>query len=137
LASGALLSNFEMPPIETTIIEAPKHNWIVKRDLGSDETALEVTDDYGLYRIEEIDLQVGKRNYEWYRHYGEDVTTATGETVVVRTLTRGDWSVETVGRTELSCTETDFLLHATLDAYENGKRVFSRTWDRRIPRRFL
>jgi uncharacterized protein len=125
------------PPIETTIVEAPKHNWVVKRDLGSDQTSLEVINDYGLWRIEEIDLQIGKRNFEWYRHIGEDVTTALGETLVVRTLSRGQWSVETVGRTELSCTATAFELHATLDAYENGKRVFSRIWDRRIPRDLL
>jgi uncharacterized protein len=125
------------PPIQTTVLEAPTHNWVFKRDLGSDRTILEVTDDHGVRRIEEIDLQLGRRNVEEYRHQGEDVTTATGETVVVRSLARDGWSVETVGRTELSCTPTHFLLHATLDAYENGKRVHSRIWDRQIPRDLL
>jgi uncharacterized protein len=125
------------PPPQTTVLAAPAHNWVFQRDLGSDETTLEVTDDHGRYRIEELGLEIGKRNEEWYRHFGEDAATATGETVVERTLARGSWSIRTVGRTELSCTPTDFLLHATMDAYENGKRVFSRIWDERIPRDLL
>ena len=125
------------PPLPTTLLEPPRHNWVVTRDLGSDRSALEVTNDHGVVRVDDIGTAIGKRNHEWYRHREEDVTTAVGETLVVRSLARDDWSIETVGRTELSCTPDAFRVHATLDAYENGKRVFSRIWDRVIPREFL
>ena len=124
-------------PLEITVVEPPRHNWVVQHDLGQNSSALEVTEDRGVQRIEETGIAIGRRNFEWYRFRDNDPATAMGETLVIRTLGRGDWSIETVGRTELTCTETEFLLHATLDAYESGRRVFSRIWNERIPRDLL
>jgi len=47
---------------------------------------------------------------------------------------RGDWKVETVTRTVLTCTATDFRLHAQLDAYEGDERVYADSWRLTIPR---
>ena len=50
------------------------------------------------------------------------------------TMTRGDWQVRTEANTVMTGTREDFLVSATLDAYEGETRVFSRSWSRRIPR---
>ncbi|WP_372456131.1 hypothetical protein [Streptomyces poriferorum] len=42
------------------------------------------------------------------------------------------WRLET--RTILTSDETDFHVDATLDGYEDGRRVFSRTWNKSVPR---
>jgi hypothetical protein len=34
----------------------------------------------------------------------------------------------------MTATKTEFLLVAALDAYEGETRVYSRNWDRRVPR---
>ena len=47
---------------------------------------------------------------------------------------RGGWVVETRTRTVLTSTPTDFRLHAQLDAYERGERVFAHSWLLTIPR---
>ncbi len=55
----------------------------------------------------------------------------------IRGLKRGDWNIETRGRTVLACTSTDFLVRAELDALEGDKRIFSRNWDEVIPRHYV
>jgi hypothetical protein len=37
----------------------------------------------------------------------------------------------------LTSTGEDFVLHADLDAYEEGERVFCQSWDKRIPCNFV
>lgn len=49
-------------------------------------------------------------------------------------LARGVWQVETRTRTVPTSTRDDFHLAATLDAFEGDTQVFSRSWDRAIPR---
>ena len=50
---------------------------------------------------------------------------------------RDEWNVRTETRTVLRSTETELLLDATLDGYEGDQRVFSRTWNERVPRDHL
>lgn len=42
-----------------------------------------------------------------------------------------------VTRTLLTCDERRFRIHATLDAYENGLRIYAKTWDEKLPRMYL
>jgi uncharacterized protein len=64
----------------------------------------------------------------------EDPLSARGEVVTSAGYTRGDWQVETRGRTVLTSTAATFELEATLDAYEGGVRVFAKNWRVSIPR---
>jgi len=57
-----------------------------------------------------------------------------GENRTERTFRRGDWSVRTTTRTVLTADTSNFYIHAELDAYEGDKRIYSRNWDRTIPR---
>jgi hypothetical protein len=65
------------------------------------------------------------------------VHSARGETLCVRTFRRADWQVETVTRTILSANATTFFVHADLNAYENGLRVYAKSWDHEVPRDHL
>ncbi len=121
-------------PLETTALEPAEHNWLVTRDLAADLAQLEVIEDQGAVRIDEHGLVVRRKAYEWYRSTADDFTSVEGEIVSTRALSRGDWSAETVARTHLTCSADAFYVHATLDAYESGRRVFAKTWDRTIPR---
>ena len=122
------------PPLRKTVIENGHHNWRVIRDLATDESLLEVINDGGTYRIEDIDLRVTSAGREWYRSVGDAFGSIRGETSWIRVFQRGDWKVETRTRTVLTSTAEHFHLYADLDAFEGDKRVFSRSWDRLIKR---
>lgn len=114
-----------------------KHNWRVVRDLATDTSTLEVIDDRGTYRLEDIDLTVRRKAEEWYSYQGDDFASASGQTLWVRELSRDRWVVKTHTRTHLRCDPEHFHLTAELDAYEGERRVHSRNWDQRFPRKLV
>jgi hypothetical protein len=122
------------PPLYRQLLEPEHHNWRVIRDLDSDVSELEVINDSGTYYIPEIDLTVQRCALERYISHADDFTSVRGETLWERSLWRQDWSIKTRTRTMLACTPEEFLIQAELDAYENGKRVYSQNWDYTIPR---
>jgi putative CocE/NonD family hydrolase len=111
-----------------------EHRWIVHRDLQTDESVLEVIKDEGTYRIEDIDLEVTDDTREWYSYQVDDFASPRGEVLAIRKLVRENWDVSTRTRTVLTADSESFHLHAELDAFERGRRVYSRNWSRRIRR---
>lgn len=122
------------PPCAITHLEGPEHNWLVHRDLAHDLSTLEVVKDEGRYRIDEIDLEVSDRTWDWYTFQGDDFESLRGETRSERGFGRGDWQVTTTTRTVLTANLHNFHIHAQLDAWEGDKRVFAKNWERCIPR---
>ena len=122
------------PPPAMTRLAPTNLKWRVVRDLGDDVATLEVIKDEGVFRFGAIDWTVGSKTLEWYSYQGDDFGSVRGETFWQRSFGRGDWSVRTTTRTVLTSTESHFLLHAELDAWENDERVFSRNWKYEIPR---
>ncbi|MFP4648877.1 MAG: CocE/NonD family hydrolase [Halorhodospira sp.] len=125
------------PPPASTALEHGHGNWIVSRDLARDESILHVIEDDGRVRLEDVGLEIERSADEWYRARGDDFTSLNGEVIHRRRLRRDGWEVYTETRTLLTCDEGYFRIHATLDAYENGLRVFAKTWDERVPRTYL
>ncbi len=118
----------------TTVLEPSEHNWVITRDLAREESTLHIIDNEGTVRQEDTGTEITKCTEEWYRYLLDKYESPNGEVRAVRRLRRGEWDVETVTRTILTCTSKEFRIHATLDACENGRRVFSKIWDRAIPR---
>ena len=126
-------------PTPTTLerVETPEHRWLVHRDLETSASTLEVIKDEGRYRIEDVDLEVADSTREYYRSVGEDFSRIEGEVIAWRSLGRDDWQIQTRTRTLLQADTEAFYVNAELDAWEAGHRVFSRNWQRRIPRGYL
>ncbi|NJQ01673.1 CocE/NonD family hydrolase [Streptomyces zingiberis] len=125
------------PPLATTQLTPGEQRWTVSRDLVGYNATLEIVKDAGEVRFEDIGLDTHRRAYERYDSVADDFLSPRGESAWTMTFRRGDWEVRTETRTVLRCTGTDFLLHATLDGYEGGERVFSRTWNETLPRDHL
>ncbi|MGA6161911.1 CocE/NonD family hydrolase [Amycolatopsis magusensis] len=121
-------------PMTVTQLQPGEQRWTVSRDLVDYESALEIVKDSGVDYFEDIDLRVGRRAYERYSSRADDFSSARGETAWTMTFARGDWEARTETHTVLTCTPTEFILHAELDGYESGHRVFSENWHRVIPR---
>jgi uncharacterized protein len=122
------------PPLTTTRLRPGRQCWTVTRDLVDYESALEVVKDLGTVRFDDIDLELARCSQERYSWVADDVGSVRGETRWVMGFARNEWKVETVTRTVLTSTATDFRLHAQLDAYECGERVFADSWRVTIPR---
>lgn len=125
------------PAVNKTLLDPMNLRWTVIRDLAKDESTLEVIKDEGRHRLENINLEVRWTTKEWYTFQNNNFNSARGETYCIRGFKRNDWSVETVTRTVLTSNESYYFIHATLDAYEDDRRVYSRSWDREIPREGL
>ena len=121
-------------PLATERREAGQHKWRVIRDLETDVSTLEVINDDGTVHINNPDLDMQRKALEWYSYRGYDYSSPRGETLWERGYRRGNWSVRTVTRTVLSSTFSHFCIHAELDAFEEGRRVYSDNWDVEIPR---
>jgi hypothetical protein len=122
------------PPPAMTTFDAGNDSWKVEYDLGKEQATLRVIDDRGLFRLDDIDLTVGAHSEERYIATLGDFASATGQTEWTRSLSRGDWSVETRTRTQLKSDKNNFYLTAELDAYEDGQRVISLNWNETIER---
>ncbi|SFP80583.1 CocE/NonD family hydrolase [Tranquillimonas alkanivorans] len=124
----------QAPGPALTTFEVPEHRWLVRHDLGGQWAELEVVDDRGRFRLDDIDLTVGSHAVERYGVTPGDFTSVVGETEWTRTLERGDWSIHTRTKTRLTSDRENFYLRAELDAYEGDVRVKSLSWDETIPR---
>ncbi|WP_346798618.1 CocE/NonD family hydrolase [Halomonas sp. Bachu 37] len=121
-------------PIETTTLAPSEHNWCLHRDLAAKKSVLEVINDQGNFRIDEIGTEIHRSNREWYTTVEDEFTSARGETYTERCFKRDDWNAEVYTRTVLSCSSEYFFIHAQLDAYEDDYRIFSKNWEKVIPR---
>ncbi|MEU0173725.1 CocE/NonD family hydrolase [Streptomyces massasporeus] len=125
------------PPLAMTQVTPPEERWDVKRDLIDYRSELDIVKDRGTVRFEDIGLEAGRRARERYTAVADDFTSVGGETTWTMRFRRDDWDARVVTRTRLTCDETDFFVDATLDAYEADRRVFSRTWNEKVPRDLL
>ena len=122
------------PAFPRTSLTPGGRNRIIRTDLGKGETVVEVTDCSGRNRYDEINLVAEARSTERYRVVDNDPLSATAEVTWAWEFERGDWSIRTETRTQVSCTKKDFIIRARLEAYEGGKRVFERDFEERVPR---
>ncbi|MFF5842425.1 CocE/NonD family hydrolase [Streptomyces massasporeus] len=125
------------PPLAMTQVTPPEERWDVKRDLIDYRSELDIVKDRGTVRFEDIGMEAGRRARERYTAVADDFTSVGGETTWTMRFRRDDWDVRVVTHTRLTCDETDFFVDATLDAYEADRRVFSRTWNEKVPRDLL
>ncbi|HEX6358655.1 CocE/NonD family hydrolase [Actinophytocola sp.] len=121
-------------PLATTVRSPGNYRWDVTRDMITYESALDVLKDTGTMRYEDTGIEIGKRVHERYSWTAEDFDSPRGETEWIMTFARGDWQVRVETSQVMTCTPTEFRVHARLDAYEGAIRVRSRNWDVTVPR---
>ena len=122
------------PPPPTRRVREERHRWRVHHDLAAHEAELEVIKDEGVVYLSDVDLELERSTTERYSSRQDEFDSARGEVYAKWGMQRGDWHAWTETRTVLTSSESDFHVHATLDAYEGERRVFSRTWNLAIPR---
>ena len=104
------------------------------RDLLTGAAVIEIESDDGVERIESHGLEIGGSALHRYGIAPDDPLSARHETLYRIAHARGDWQVGSETRTVMTATATDFLITATLEAFENDRPVFTKAWDVKIPR---
>ncbi|RST22846.1 CocE/NonD family hydrolase, partial [Streptomyces sp. WAC04770] len=122
------------PPPVTRLTE-PEQAWNVTRSLVDYHSALDIVKDRGLQRYEANGIEVGLRACERYASVADDFASLSGRSAWTMTFSRpGGWDVRVETSTVLTADAEEFRVDATLDGYEDGRRVFSRTWNETVPR---
>jgi putative CocE/NonD family hydrolase len=67
----------------------------------------------------------------------DDPNSAEMEAVAINVLERGDWRIKLRARCLCKSTSTHFLCSETFEAWDGDRAVFSRTWDKKIPRELI
>ncbi|MGA0540129.1 CocE/NonD family hydrolase [Neotabrizicola sp. VNH66] len=109
--------------VETDMI-AGTHALIVEDDLGDSENL-----DHGLC--------TGETMTERWEIRPDDPLSARAVHIWEQRLSRGDWSVRTEARAEMTASVSHLRMTARLVAFEGDRVVFERNWDEEVPRRFV
>lgn len=124
-------------PLEVTQLSGGEHGKTITHDVATGITTIEIFSDSGFSRMEDIG-QVNRRySLERYTHDEADPASVRGENEFEFQLSRDGWETRTVVKTALTSNASHFESYAELDAYIGTERVFSRTFRKEIPRRFL
>ncbi|MDZ7839530.1 MAG: CocE/NonD family hydrolase [Gammaproteobacteria bacterium] len=121
-------------PSPRSLLQPPRQEWLITHDLARDRSELKVVFDEGTYHLHDIGLDVHTKVEERYSYRDDTYDSLRGETHWERSFSRGSWRVHTIAHTVMTSDATHFIVRADLDAYEGDARIFTRSWDRRIPR---
>ena len=122
------------PPAPHTIRRAGYRARSFHHDMATDRRQVEAVKHRGELRLEAIDLIISAGGTDRYSLVGDDPLSARHENTYIIRMEREGWRIRTEARTTMTATVDAFLVSATLDAYEDEGRVFTRTWNRRIKR---
>ncbi|MGR3570532.1 CocE/NonD family hydrolase [Brevirhabdus sp.] len=121
-------------PMEAQVL-APAHaDWQVTENLATGETCVTITDDEGAIRIADNGLTTGGQGQERYSFTAGDWHSVRGHVVWDLHMSRGDWRMSSRTETELTATESHFVIRAKLSAKEGDAVAHEQEWSIEIPR---
>ena len=110
-----------------------RHTHIRDMATGVEQIVLERDDGHGLLTEVGVETEFTKKLI--YSVHPGDPTTARAEAHydVAHRHNQG-WDTRIVTRSALACTATDFVIEADIEAFDGGRRIFSRSWTEHVPR---
>src|SRR5690606_15565857 len=115
-------------------LEPGRAERVVERDLAKGVTRYRVVEDTGLNRHPENGLASRDIREESWSIAVDDPLSVTGLSRWTCIIEREGWNARTLTVSKLSCTQRDWVIEASVEAFENGERVFSRSMEKKIPR---
>ena len=125
-------------PIDHTVYSPYARSRKVERDFESGMTRVHAIKDRGSIHLHGANLTYSGKGEETHQIRDGDPLSHQIEMAYTITLEREDpkWQIRTVTHTLVTATESDFLVTASLNAYEGDDQVFSKSWDTKIARDF-
>ncbi|MDZ4736194.1 MAG: CocE/NonD family hydrolase [Rhodospirillaceae bacterium] len=127
------------PQKRTHLTPGSSRRWF-EHDIGSEMTRYHIEERSGRFIIDSHGLESESDTIEIFSVKADDPLSAEVDISVSYSIGRGDWQTRTETRTVMTCTKTDYIFDATLDAYEgvgaDERRVYSKNYHRVIKRDF-
>ena len=76
------------------------------------------------------------RNEDWSID-PNDPTSMKGDIEWQMRIERDGWSVMSKTTTAMRCTQTDWIITASVTAFEGEREIFAKSFEKRIPRDFM
>jgi len=121
-------------PWQVTELRAPSNSRKTEIDMNTGEVRLVITDDFGMVRDDDHGLINGSLAREYWSIHPHDPLSAHGRCHWTDELGRDDLRLRTETECEMWSDAQSFHLRASIHAYENGKRLYSRELEDSIPR---
>ncbi|SMF32809.1 hypothetical protein SAMN02982989_1197 [Xaviernesmea oryzae] len=112
----------------------PETRRSVTRDLSANRTDYRIHEDTGLHEHPGTRLATRQIREELWSIEPDDPLSMTGVSTWTCDMQRPGWSVRTVSTSRIACTAKDWLISASVTAYEGEKQVFRKTFVKVIPR---
>jgi hypothetical protein len=125
------------PPQPTTELRVGTSAETITHDLITGETVFVTEEDAGRTVIDQVGLATEHAHKEEFRIADDDPLSARVDIAHTRRVERDGWRTRTETRTVMRATATEFIVDATLDAFEGDTRIVSRTWHVRHKRDFV
>ncbi len=122
--------------IDKEIIRAENRTREVSHDTITGIWKLEDVSDEGERKLSINGLQYGSINKNTYTIKENDPLSACAHCEWEVKIGREDWQTKVKSFSEMTSDETTFYLTNTMSAIENEKEIFTKTWERKIPRDF-
>jgi putative CocE/NonD family hydrolase len=119
------------------VIRAGKTTRKIETDLITGHVALMVNDDLGDAENLTHGLCTGETMSELWDIHPDDPLSARAVHTWEQRLSRGDWAVKTYAHAEMTASATHLHMKATLTAWEGDQVIFTRSFDDKVPRRFV
>lgn len=124
-------------PVKLVEHSKPHNRRELTRDQATGEVRLTIVDDFGHSTIAEHGMALWACGRESYRILPNDPLSARQECHWTEERARGDWKVRTETWSAMTASKTHWHVTGRLEAYENDVLVWSRDWDRKIPRQWV
>jgi hypothetical protein len=106
----------------------------VTRDLAREETVVEVVRNLGAVRLEDVDLTLRALGSETYSMPWRDPAQAVSAARRLAGFERDNWSARVETTSRLTFAGDAYRFEATIEAFDNGEKIFERKWDETTPR---
>jgi len=107
----------------------------VRQDVATGEITVEAVKDRGRFLLQDSGVTYAGIGVDRFTIRQGQPSSARVESTYSIELSGTGWATRTEARTVVTATPTEFLVLATLEAYEAEARIFVRSWDAAIPRR--
>lgn len=106
----------------------------VTRDLAANRTRYDVLEDTGLFEHPETGLATRQLKEESWSIGLDDPLSMQGVCTWTCDMQRERWSVRTISTASIACTQKDWLIRATITAFEGSRQIFEKHFDKAIAR---
>jgi hypothetical protein len=125
-----------VPPVAIKSISSKPGSNVVEWDVVNKKQVIRhaVGDSVGLLTA------IGTRlvgNMAMRSEIGDDDTTGSIATEYAMGWQRDSWSPRVVAAAKITTTKSEFLIWGELNAFDGEEKLFTRTWDRKIPRQLV